>query len=147
MRVLLVTHHWGNNTHHSKSSGYERLAYYLNNLCDITVLTWGKKNVTVNENSIKVIYKKTPSTDFLLERRLFLSYYAYKLAKDFDLVHGLYSECSFFPCFKYSVISSVHIVKELDSNLWMKYKSLFEKIVFKKSVVLIPLSNHLKQIL
>lgn len=147
MKILLISHYWHNNSHHSLSSGYERLAYYLSELNhNITVLTCGKINSEINlKNNLFLITRKVPITNFFFEKRLFLSYQALKIAKNFDIIHTLYSDVGLFPSLKYPTIITEHIVKELDkSDLWLKYKSLLQKAIYKKAELIIAVSQNLK---
>ena len=94
MNALLVTHHWPPFTHHSPSGGYQRLAYYMAQLCDVDVLMWHKRNVAMpddGDSPFPVHRVITPSSDMFLERRLMLSWHARRMAPSFNLVHALYS--------------------------------------------------------
>ncbi|MFQ5884496.1 MAG: hypothetical protein ACE5IO_05285, partial [Thermoplasmata archaeon] len=61
MKVLMVTHHWPPRTHHSTFSGYERIAHYMKELCDVSVLTWGKE-IVAQDTDIQTDWVRTPST-------------------------------------------------------------------------------------
>jgi len=147
MKILLVTHHWHTNSHHSKSSGYERIAYYLAKNNNIDVLTCGADNYLKKENNINIIFKKGPSSNIFFEKRLMLSYRAIKIAKNYDLIHCLYSDPGFLLSIKYPIITTEHNLPEIDNSLWMKYKSIIQKPTLKKSKLIIAVSDNLKSII
>lgn len=148
MKVLLITHLWKTNSYVTPSGGYHRLANYLSKyINDVTVLTWGEKDNFLTEGNLKILIKKTPKTDLFLERRLFLSYHAAKIATNYDIVHALNPVGGLFPSFVAPVLVTEHVTKELDQRWWMLYKSLFQKIVYKKARYVIGVSNNLVKIL
>jgi glycosyltransferase involved in cell wall biosynthesis len=147
MKVLLVTHHWPPYTHHSIYSGYERIAYYLNELCDVTVLTWkcGKLDYT---DTLDVKRVNTSRTDFFLERRLLLSAAALHYCKHYDIVHALYPEPGLFPSFKHNTVASVHLISDIKKkDIWWKYDTLIQRQVYKRAKSSITVSSNLKDIL
>lgn len=148
MKVLLLTHHWTPYTHHSKYSGYEKIAYYLNDFCDVDILTWKFRNIREDINSglsVKRVF--TPPSDILLERRLLISAAAFRYCKHYDVIHSLYSIPAFFPSFRYPTIATVHITSDIDKkNIWLRYKTLLQRIVFRKAKYLITVSTNLKEL-
>lgn len=147
MKILLVTHHWHTNSHHSKSTGYERLACYLSNFYQVDVLTWGKRNEVKKENNFSVFFRKAPSTNFLLEKRLALSFQSAKIAKNYDLIHCLYSDPGLILTFKFPVIVTEHDLPEINPSFWMKYKSIIQKPTLKKAKLVIAVSRNLEKII
>lgn len=147
MKILLVTHHWHTNTHHSKSSGYERIAYYLSRFHDIHVLTWGGTNSIKRENNFSVIFKRVPSTNFLFEKRLAVSFWAAKLAKNYNLVHCLYSDIGLLPTLNSYVIVTEHSLPEIDPSFWMRYKSIIQRPTLKRAKLVITVSQNLEEII
>jgi len=149
MKVLVLTHHWSPYTHHSRFSGYERIAFYLDEICDVDILTWRFGRIKEGINSeLKVKRVFTPPTDILLERRLLLSLAAYFYAKRYDIVHALYSIPAFFPSFRYPTIATIHVTSDIDpKNIWLRYKTLLQQIIFKNVKYLITVSTNLKEIL
>lgn len=147
MKALLLTHHWPPYTHHSKYSGYERIVHYLEDLHEIDVLTW--KSINFNYNDPPNVYRAfTPPTDFLLERRLLLSLNALSRSKNYDLIHALYSVPGLFPSFRYVTIATIHLVHDLDrENIWLRYKTLIQRVLFRNVKCLITVSSNLKNIL
>lgn len=150
MKILLLTHHWGRKTHHSKSSGYERLAYYLADYGhEIDVLVPGNYDTEKRvKKNLKIITRKVPGTNFLFEERLFLSYKALRLKKKYNIAHALYSDVGLFPTFKFPTVVTEHISKEVnDKSLWLNYKSILQKTVFARCVSVIAVSDNLRNIL
>ena len=147
MKVLLLTHCWQPYTHHSKFSGYERIAAYLNDLCNIDVLTWrfGEMNYLDSSNVLRVF---TPPSDVLLERRLLLSAAAFRYGKNYDITHALYPIPGLFPSFKHRTIATIHLTSDLwQGSIWWKYQTLLQRILFRKATRLITVSTNLKDIL
>jgi glycosyltransferase involved in cell wall biosynthesis len=142
----MITHHWPPLTHHSDYSGYERIAHYMKDLCEVKVLTWGKPKGTVRDDvPTKRVW--TPSTDIFLERRLILSFSAALEAGDFDIVHSLYSVPAAFPALKTKVVATVHVVPEISpDNLWLQYKGKWQKFLFKRCSSVIAVSNNLLEV-
>ena len=79
MKILFITHHWENNSHHSNYSGYQRLVYFISSEHKVTVLTWGKRDYEYFIKDIRVLVKKTPKRDHLYQRRILLSWYAHRI--------------------------------------------------------------------
>jgi len=147
MHVLLLTHCWQPYIHHSKYSGYERIAYYLKDLCDVDVLTWkfGRLNYADDLNVRRVI---TPPSDVLLERRLILSAAALRYIRDYDVVHALYPIPGLFPSFKGNTIATIHLTSDIEKKgVWWQYHTLLQRIVYKKAVRVITVSTNLKEVL
>ena len=148
MKILLITHHWSHISHHSKSSGYERLAYYLTTDHEVSVLTGGNNDSEVKlKKNLTLITRRIPKTNFFFERRLFLSYQPLKITKKFDIIHALYSDVGLFPTFKFPTIITEHTLKELENTWWMRYKSFLQKIIFSRVKIVIAVSDNLKSIL
>ncbi|UCE75377.1 MAG: glycosyltransferase family 4 protein [Methanomassiliicoccales archaeon] len=116
---------------------------------DVDILTWkmGKIDEEVDRGlNVHRIY--TPPTDVLLERRLMISLAGYLRAKNYDAVHALHSIPGFFPGFRYPTVVTVHITRDIDpSNIWLHYKTLLQKIIFKKASSIICVSTNLVEIL
>jgi len=147
IKILLVTHLFSRHGSSSIKGGYYYIANYLGKYYQVDLLTCGVKDEFIKGERFNIIYKKTPKSDLFLQRRLFLSYYAMKISKNYDLVHSLFDVCGFFSSFKFPVVLTEHVVKELDSNIWMVYKSFFQKILYKNSKKIICVSRNLVKIL
>ncbi len=142
----MVTHHWPPLTHHSEYSGYERIAHYMKDICEVKVLTWGRQRGGI-QDGVPTKRVWTPSTDVFLERRLMLSLSAALEADDYDIVHSLYSVPAAFPAMKTNVVATVHIVPEISpENLWLKYKGRWQKFLFKRCSSVIAVSRNLMDI-
>jgi glycosyltransferase involved in cell wall biosynthesis len=148
MKILLISHYWHNNSHHSLSSGYERVAFYLAKDHQVSVLTGGKQNATKKlTQNLRLIARKIPNTNFFFEKRLALSFEALKISKNYDIIHALYSDVGLFPAFKFPTIITEHTLKELENTWWMKYKSILQKITYSRVKLIITVSDNLKTIL
>lgn len=148
MKILLITHYWHDNSHHSNSSGYERLAQYLSLLHDVDILTPGKKNSTIGlANGASLITRRVPDTNFFFEKRLFLSFNSLRLSKKYDIVHALYSDVGLFPSYKFPTVITEHVLKELDNSCWMRYKHFLQKITYLRVKLVIVVSSNLKSVL
>lgn len=147
LKVLLVTHLYSRNGSSYFSGSYHRIAHYLGRLHHVDLLTSSSEDGYEKKENFNVIYRKTPGSDLFLQRRLALSFYASRLARNYDLVHGLFDICGFFPSFSYPTIVTEHAVKELDSKIWMYYKAVFQKIMYQKSKKIICVSRNLVKIL
>lgn len=147
MKILLISHLWKTNTYVTKSGGYQRIADYLSKNHNVTLLTWGERDKKIQEGPLKIIIKKTPKTDFLLEKRLYLSCHAAKISKNYDIVHALFPVGGLLPTFNAPVVITEHVTKELDKRIWMAYKSIFQRIVYKRAKHVIAVSNNLLKIL
>ena len=150
MKILLVTHHWYTNSHHSKFSGYQRVAFYLARNHDVTVLTWGNTEQEYTEENFKVKMIVTPDNDRLFQRRIKISKVAAEMAPMFDITHLLYSDCGFHLSAKYPFIASVHVTPRVSNYKIFKEKvflflkaNIIERRVFRNACKIIAVSNNL----
>ena len=150
MDILFITHHWDNNSHHSKYSGYQRLVNFVSAENNVSVLTWGRENTEYNLNNIKVLIRKTPKRDIFYQKRLALSWYARKMENEYDIIHSLYCELGIFIKDKEKLITSVHVhpqivhYKKFIADIWLKVRwYLIDKRVIKKAKANIAVSNNL----
>ena len=150
MNVLVVTNHWRPHTHHSPSSGYERLVCYLAEEHDIHLLTWKKRDEHFSDEvceSFPVSRVATPASDIFLERRLFLSWQAMRMAGSYDVVHALYSIPAYFPARHHPTVATVHVLPEIKPGLWMRYHGFIQRQLFKHVAHIITVSTNLHAIL
>jgi glycosyltransferase involved in cell wall biosynthesis len=147
VKVLLVTHLFSNHGSSSIKGGYYQIANYLGKYCQVDLLTCGERDKLIKGKIFNIIYKKTPKSDLFLQKRLALSYYAMKISKNYDLVHSLFDVCGFFPSFNHPIVLTEHVVKELDPNIWMVYKSFFQRVIYRNSKKVICVSRNLVKIL
>ena len=96
MKILYLSHHWTNNSHHSKYSGFQRLVAEAAKSNEVTLVTWGAEDSKYqDELGITVITVKAAGKDFLFKKRLDISKMGSQIAANFDVVHSLYSDCTF----------------------------------------------------
>lgn len=152
MKILLITHHWNTNTHHSIYSGYQRLAYYLAKDNHVELITIGKKAETKKESNILVHYVRAPRKDVFFLKRLVFSYRAKQKSKkiEFDIIHILYTDCGFFFMNNDIFINTLHLapgIKKTNSlfeKIYLKSRFLFiDSHVIKKSRMTITVSRNL----
>lgn len=152
MNILLVTHHWNTNTHHSYYSGYQRLAYYLAKDNHVELITIGKKSETKIESNIVVHYIRAPKKDYFFLKRLIFSYRAKQKSKklNIDIIHILYTDCGFFFNNKDSFVNTLHLapgIKKTNSILEKIYLILrffiIDSTVIKRSKKTVTVSKNL----
>lgn len=150
MKILFLTQHWADNTHHSKFSGYQQIVYFAARENDCTVVTWGGKNEIRNENGIEVHYvKPIMQRDYFFVKRFAISRYARKIEAKYDVVHALYTDCGYFqrhPNFFSTFHISPFVEKKLGFiNKMFLYLKFFviEKMVFIHSKKIIVVSSNL----
>jgi glycosyltransferase involved in cell wall biosynthesis len=95
MKLLFLTHHWTNNSHHSAHSGFQRLVQFAAETNEVTVVTWAPQPGEYSEGPIRVITVKGGRRDFLFSKRIAISRMGAALASRYDAVHALYEDCSF----------------------------------------------------
>jgi len=95
MKLLFLSHHWTNNSHHSQHSGFQRLVQFAACQNDVTLITWAARDQDYMDGPIRVITIKAGRRDFLFRKRIAISRKGASLAPDFDAVHSLYEDCSF----------------------------------------------------
>jgi glycosyltransferase involved in cell wall biosynthesis len=95
MKLLFLSHHWTNNSHHSLHSGFQRLVHYAAVRHEVTLVTWANREQDYREGPIRVITVRSSRRDFLFKRRIAISRKGAALAPAFDAVHSLYEDCTF----------------------------------------------------
>lgn len=95
MKLLFLSHHWSNNSHHSLHSGFQRLVHYAAADHEVTLVTWADGEQDYMDGPIRIITVKSGRRDFLFKRRIAISRKAASLAPSFDAVHSLYEDCTF----------------------------------------------------
>jgi len=95
MKLLFLSHHWTNNSHHSLHSGFQRLVHYAAAKHEVTLVTWASREQDYREGPIRVITVRSGRRDFLFKRRIAISRKGAALAPAFDVVHSLYEDCTF----------------------------------------------------
>jgi glycosyltransferase involved in cell wall biosynthesis len=95
MKLLFLSHHWTNNSHHSLHSGFQHLVHYAAAEHEVTLVTWASREQDYREGPIRVITVQSGRRDFLFKRRIAISRKGAALAPAFDAVHSLYEDCTF----------------------------------------------------
>ena len=122
MKILYVTNHWKNNSHHSNYSGYQRLVEFMTKYNDVTILTWGDEDKNYIDNNKKVRIRNVGNKN-VIQRRFILSKEAKKIAKNYDVIHCLHADCA------YHLNKNIkHIITLHNSYLISKYNKLKPKM-------------------
>ncbi|HET6252745.1 MAG TPA: glycosyltransferase family 4 protein [Puia sp.] len=95
MKLLFLSHHWSNNSHHSLHSGFQRLVHFAAMEHEVTLVTWATREQDYMDGRIRVITVKSGRRDFLFSKRIAISRKAATLAASFDAIHSLYEDCTF----------------------------------------------------
>jgi glycosyltransferase involved in cell wall biosynthesis len=95
MKLLFLSHHWSNNSHHSLHSGFQRLVHFAAADHEVTLVTWADRELDYMDGPIRVITVRSGRRDFLFSRRIAISRKGASLAPSFDAVHSLYEDCTF----------------------------------------------------
>ncbi|HTR32130.1 MAG TPA: glycosyltransferase family 4 protein [Puia sp.] len=95
MKILFLSHHWSNNSHHSRHSGFQRIVQFASVDNDVTLVTWAEQEQEYMDGSIRVITVKSGRRDFLFRKRIAISRKGAALAPAFDAIHALYEDCTF----------------------------------------------------
>src|SRR5579872_3315623 len=95
MKLLYLSHHWTNNSHHSLHSGFQRLVQFAAARHDVTLVTWGDRDGEFNDGRVRVITVRGSRRDYFFQKRIAISRKASQLASQFDAVHSLYEDCSY----------------------------------------------------
>jgi glycosyltransferase involved in cell wall biosynthesis len=95
MKLLFLSHHWTNNSHHSQHSGFQRLVGFAAEENEVTLVTWAPEEQDYREGPIRVITVKSGRRDFLFKKRIAISRKGAALAAGFDAIHSLYEDCTF----------------------------------------------------
>jgi glycosyltransferase involved in cell wall biosynthesis len=95
MKILFLSHHWTNNSHHSLHSGFQRLVRFAAENNEVTLVTWAPQALEYMDGPVRVITVKTGRRDFLFRKRIAISRKGATLANGFDAIHSLYEDCSF----------------------------------------------------
>ena len=150
MRILFLSHHWVNNSHHSRYSGFQRLVTEAAKSNQVTLVTWGEKDDdSTDPSGIRVITVRGGKRDFFFSKRMAISRKGEQIAKDFDIVHSLYSDCSFHLrdqsyTVTFHVLPGVTIYHEWKQKIfiWLKYRIIQER-AFKRAKAIVCVSRNL----
>ncbi|MHA4809793.1 glycosyltransferase family 4 protein, partial [Flavitalea flava] len=95
MKILFLSHHWTNNSHHSLHSGFQRIVAFAAERHEVTLVTWGNEVADYQDGLVRVITVTGARKDFLFSKRRAISSKGRELEGKFDVVHSLYSDCTF----------------------------------------------------
>jgi glycosyltransferase involved in cell wall biosynthesis len=95
MKLLFLSHHWSNNSHHSLHSGFQHLVQFAAADNDVTLVTWAQQDREYMEGRIRIVTVKSGRRDFLFQKRIAISRKGAALAPAFDAIHSLYEDCTF----------------------------------------------------
>jgi glycosyltransferase involved in cell wall biosynthesis len=95
MKLLFLSHHWSDNSHHSLHSGFQRIVQFAAADNDVTLVTWAEQEQDYMDGPIRVITVKSDRRDFLFRKRIAISRQGAALAPAFDAIHALYEDCTF----------------------------------------------------
>jgi glycosyltransferase involved in cell wall biosynthesis len=95
MKILFLSHHWSDNSHHSSHSGMQKIVTYAAMNNDVTLVTWGPEDREYLDENVRVITVRASGKDYLFSKRKAISRMGAAIEKEFDVVHSLYSDCTF----------------------------------------------------
>lgn len=154
MRILFLSHHWVNNSHHSQYSGFQRLVVYAARQNEVTLVTWGKEASSyTDEHGIRVITVRGEGKDLFFQKRIRISKMGMRMADDFDAVHALYEDCSFFLkkgsfTVTFHVLPGIAAYKELKQRvfLFLKYHVLQKRAMRRAKHIAVVSRNLLERL-
>jgi glycosyltransferase involved in cell wall biosynthesis len=150
MKILFLSHHWTNNSHHSQYSGFQRLVFHAAKENEVTLITWGLENAAYTDvDGIHIITVKAGKKDYLFLKRVKISLQGRKISSNFDAVHALYSDCTFF-LRKNSFTVTFHILPGIAKYsafkqrafLFLKY-NLLQKRAMRRAKDIVCISTNL----
>jgi glycosyltransferase involved in cell wall biosynthesis len=151
MKILFLSHHWTHNTHWSLHSGIKRIINFAAETNDVTVVTWGAANKEYMEDNVHVITVKGSGKDYLFLKRMAISRKGAAIAKDYDAIHSVVSDCTYYLPYKgftmtLHVLPAVVHYKELKQNLFlfMKYH-IIQKRAFRRAKEIACVSTNLME--
>jgi glycosyltransferase involved in cell wall biosynthesis len=149
MKILFLSHHWTHNSHHSAHSGMQKIVSYAALSNDVALVTWGPQAAEYQEGNIRVITVMSSGTDYLFSKRKAISHKGAEIAKEFDAVHSLYSDCTYHLPYK-GFTMTLHVLpgivkyKELRQNLFLFLKyHILQRRAFRRARHIACVSNNL----
>jgi glycosyltransferase involved in cell wall biosynthesis len=149
MKILFLSHHWSNNSHHSRHSGFQRIVQFAAADNDVTLVTWGEQEREYMDGPIRVITVKGGRRDFLFRKRIAISRKGANLAPAFDAVHALYEDCTFaLPANRYTttfhVLPGVVHYPKLQHRLFIFLKyNILQRRALRKAASIACVSTNL----
>jgi glycosyltransferase involved in cell wall biosynthesis len=149
MKLLFLSHHWTNNSHHSRYSGFQRIVHFAAEKNEVTLITWGPDEQDYTDGRIRVLTVKGRQRDPLFLKRIAISRKGLQLANEFDAIHALYSDCTFFlPLKKFTM--TVHVLpgvvnyKEPKQKLFLFLKyHLLQRRALRRAKNIVCVSTNL----
>lgn len=142
IKVLFVTHHWQENTHHSSRGGYQELVRHFDRNVIPTVLTCGSENSEIISQGLHVITVKIPYGERFF-KRFILKRLAAKISEKYDLIHALYDDVA-PSSVAVPIVVTVHTSLALNpGSLWLKLMHYPQARVIQRAAAVITLSNFL----
>lgn len=150
MKILFLSHHWTNNSHHSQYSGFQRLVVHAARENEVTLITWGKEQARyTDEHGIDVITIKGAKKDPFFLKRMGISLMGRRISGDYDAIHALYDDCTFFLkrnsfTVTFHVLPGIAVYKELKQKgfLFIKY-NLLQRRAMRRAKDIVCVSNNL----
>src|ERR1700744_1411356 len=149
MKILFLSHHWTHNSHHSVHSGMQKIVSYAALGNDVTLVTWGPQEAEYQEGNVRVITVISSGKDYLFSKRRAISRKGAEIAKKFDAVHSLYSDCTYHLPYK-EFTMTLHVLpgivkyKEFRQNLFLFLKyHILQRRAFRRARHIPCVSNNL----
>src|SRR5262245_22129581 len=154
MKILFLSHHWTNNSHHSQYSGFQRMVVHAARQHEVTLVTWDKEARSyTDEDGVRVVTVKASKRDFLYNKRIDISQKGRELSKDFDAVHALYEDCTFFLkkgafTVTFHVLPGIAVYKEPKQKIFMflKYNVLQRRAMRRARHIVCVSTNLLEKV-
>ncbi|MBN9383793.1 MAG: glycosyltransferase family 4 protein [Chitinophagaceae bacterium] len=150
MKILFLSHHWTNNSHHSQYSGFQRMVVHAARQHEVTLVTWGSEAGSyTDEHGVRVVTIKAAKRDFLFLKRIGISWKGRQLSKDFDAVHALYEDCTFFLkknsfTVTFHVLPGITVYHELKQKVFMFLKyNVLQKRAMRRARHIVCVSTNL----
>ena len=131
----------------------QRIVTYAARNNDVTLVTWGPAEKEYQEDAVNVITVRAAGKDYLFSRRRAISRKGREIANQFDVVHSLFSDCTFhLP--RNGFIMTLHVLpgvvhyKELRQNLFLLLKyQVLQKRAFRRAKEIACVSRNLLEAL
>jgi glycosyltransferase involved in cell wall biosynthesis len=131
----------------------QRIVTYAARDNDVTLVTWGPAEKEYREGDVNVITVRAAGKDYLFSRRRAISRKGREIGNQFDVVHSLFSDCTFhLP--RNGFIMTLHVLpgvvryKELRQNLFLLLKyQVLQKRAFRRAKEIACVSRNLLEAL
>ncbi|HEY4936433.1 MAG TPA: glycosyltransferase family 4 protein, partial [Puia sp.] len=149
MKILFLSHHWTNNSHHSSHSGFQRIVAFAAERHEVTLVTWGKISSDYQDGRIRVITVAGHRIDPLFLKRISISRKGRQIGGSFDVIHSLYSDCTFSLepdsfTVTFHVLPGVVSYKSIRHKLFLFLKyNILQKRAIRRAKHIAVVSNNL----